>query len=104
MTRTLRAVALALALVSTSACTLTNSAGESVTITKENFLHLVIDKVMAGCAFYNQNATSITLVRKAAIEALDVSEKVDEGADRLKKVASIACALLAPPAAAAESK
>ena len=88
----------ALALVFLSGCTLTNSAGEKVTITKENFLQLVVDKVMEGCKFYNANATSITLVRKAAIEALDISEKVDEGADRLKKVASLACGLLAAPA------
>lgn len=51
-----------------------------------------------GCAFYNANAADITLVRKAALEALDASEKIDAGADRLKKVTSIACALLAPPA------
>lgn len=91
-------IAGALALVFVTGCTLTNSAGEKVTITKENFLQLVVDKTMESCKFYNANATSITLVRKAAIEALDVSDKIDAGADRLKKVAIIACSLLAPPA------
>lgn len=86
-------IPLALIAASLGGCMWTDSAGQQIVLTPQNAIPLVMDKVKAGCAFYDANKVTIDQVRQAATEAVN-NTTVTGVAETVDQIAAKACPLL----------